>query len=103
MIDPHAQRIQLIRWYVLLAAHAGRPYPVAEPLVLSAIQAIPLQCTALELRQELDYLEDRGLIELARHEAAHWTVDLTRAGVDIVEYTVPVEPGIARPQKYWKG
>jgi hypothetical protein len=27
---------------------------------------------------------------------------LTRIGIDVVEYTVECDPGIARPKKYWK-
>ena len=30
-----------------------------------------------------------------------WFADLTRIGVDLAEYTIPCEPGIARPEKYW--
>lgn len=102
-MDTQQNRRGLIRWYILIAANSGRPDEVAEPLVLSVIQSIPIECTALELRRELDYLEDRGLVELQRHEGAPWTAQITRAGVDVVEYTVPCEPGIARPKKYWPG
>ena len=56
-----AQR-ELIRWYVLVCINSGRPYAVAEPLILSAIQTIPIECTAMQLRRELDYLEDRRLL-----------------------------------------
>lgn len=91
------------RWYILVCVNAGRPHPVAETLILSALQGIPLQVTALDLRRELDYLEDRKLLALQRNEGAPWTAEMTRHGVDLVEYTVPVEPGIARPKKYWNG
>jgi len=97
-----AQREQ-IRWIALDAIHHGRPYEVAEPLILGAIQGVPVQCTALDLRRELDYLEERGLVQIKRLEGAPWTVELTRTGVDVVEYTVDVEAGIGRPKKYWAG
>lgn len=103
MIDMNKVRIETVRWLILSCANSSRPYPVAEPLILSTIQAVPIQCTAMELRRELVYLEDRALLALARHEAAPWTAELTRDGVDVVDYTVPVEPGIARPAKYWNG
>lgn len=101
MIDMEKARREQIRWLILFAANAGRPEPVAEGLVLGAIQAVPVQCTALELRREMDYLEERGLLHIAKHEGAPWTAELTRHGVDVVEYTVDVQPGIARPKKYW--
>lgn len=93
---------EAIRWHILVAVNSGRPEPVAETLILSAIQSIPVQCTARELRREMDYLADRKLLDLARLEGAPWTADLTRTGVDFVEYTIAVEPGIARPKKYWE-
>ena len=95
-----AQREQ-IRWTVLDALNHGRPYPVAETLILSAIQGVPIRCTALDLRRELAYLEERGLLKTKQLEGAPWTAQLTRDGVDVVEYTAAVEPGIARPKKYW--
>jgi hypothetical protein len=100
-IDMEKARREQIRWIVLDALNHGRPYEVAEPLILSAIQGVPVQCTAMELRREIDYLEERGLIEVRKLEGASWLARLTRHGVDIVEYTINVEPGIARPKKYW--
>ena len=100
-MDMEKTRREAIRWNILMALNAGRPEAVAETLILSAIQGIPLQCTALELRRELDYLADRELVTLKRLEASPWLADLTRYGVDVVEYTVECDPGIARPQKYW--
>jgi len=85
----------------MVAINAGSPYPVAEPLILSAIQTVPIECTALELRRQLDYLGDRGLVKLKRLEGGPWTAELTRHGVDFFEYTIDAEPGIARPKKYW--
>lgn len=101
MMDMEKNRRETIRWYTLVAVNSGRPEPVAEPLILSAIQAIPLQCTALELRREFDYLAHRGLIGVKRLEGAPWLIELLRAGVDVVEYTVECDAGIARPKKYW--
>lgn len=100
-MDAERARRETIRWIILEALNHGRPYEVAETLILAAVQAVPLQCTALELRRELDYLEDRKLITVRRMEAAPWTAELTRHGVDVVEYTVEIEPGIARPKRYW--
>ena len=100
-IDMDRARREQIRWLAMVAVNAGRPFPVAEALMLGAIQGVPVQCTALELRRELDYLEDRKLLGLNRLEGAPWTAELTRHGVDFVEYTIDAEPGIARPKKYW--
>ena len=58
--------------------------------------------TALELRQQLDYLKDRRLVELVKQPSGMWFADLNRLGVDIAEYTIDCEAGIARPPKYWE-
>ncbi len=100
-VDMEKARREHVRWIILSALNHGRPYPVAEPLILITIQSEPTQCTALDLRRELDYLEERGLLKLTRLEGAPWTAELTRHGVDVVEYTVACDPGIARPKKYW--
>lgn len=94
-------RIENIRWLILVALNAGRPEMVAEVLILSSIQSVPVTCTALELRREMDYLENRELIRIERHEGAPWSAELTATGVDFVEYTIEARPGIARPKKYW--
>ena len=100
-MDMDKARRETIRWHILVAINSGRPYAVAEPLILSAIQSIPVECTARDLRRELDYLEDRDLVDLNRAEGAPWSAELSRYGVDVVEYTLPCDPGIARPKKYW--
>lgn len=100
-MDMEQTRRATVRWIVLVAINAGRPEAVAETLILSAVQSVPLECTALELRRELDYLEHRALVACRRPEGAPWIMELTREGVDVVEYTVPCDAGIARPKKYW--
>ena len=100
-MDMDKIRRESIRWHIMVAVNSGRPEAVAETLVLSAIQSIPIECTARELRRELDYLFDRKLVALQRLEGAAWLAELTRHGVDFVEYTIGAEPGIARQKKYW--
>lgn len=90
-----------VRWRILKVLDAGRPQPVAETLVLRTLDDIKLPVTPSSLRRELDYLEERGLIRITGREGPTWLAELTRQGVDVVEYTVPLEPGIARPKKYW--
>ena len=49
-----------------------------------------------------DYLAERDLITITgRDMQPQWFCKLDRYGMDVVEYTVPCEPGIARPNKYW--
>ena len=100
-MDLERQKREQRRWQILQVLNAGRPYPVNEQLMLSVIGDIPLPTTPLELRKELDYLEERGLVKLAGRDSPTWSAELTRDGIDVVEYTVECDPGIARPKKYW--
>lgn len=90
-----------MRWYMLVALNHARPIGAYEELVLATIQGIYPDVTARELRLELDYLEARKLVELKKGPDGRWFADLTRLGVDIAEYTLDCEPGIARPVKDW--
>ncbi|MCK4783962.1 MAG: hypothetical protein KAV87_09445 [Desulfobacteraceae bacterium] len=79
----------------------GRPYPVSDDILLATVAGDDMPATITDLRRELDYLEDRELLQISGKDTAHWNADLTRTGVDLVEYTIDCDPGIARPQKYW--
>lgn len=101
MLDPAKVRRESMRWHILLTLNNSRPIGAYEELVLATVQGIFPDATHLEIRRELDYLADRGLIDLTKEPSGRWFSDLTRYGVDLAEYTVDCEPGIARPKKYW--
>lgn len=100
-IDPAKARREALRWYILLTLNTSRPVDPHEAVVLSTIQGIYTDATAMELRRELDYLADRSLVTLVKQPSGVWICGLTHYGVDIAEYTIECNPGIARPQKYW--
>lgn len=100
-IDPAKARRDSMRWAVLLTLNNARPIGAHEALILSTIQSIYPDATQMELRRELDYLRDRQLLIIKEEPHGPWLADLTRLGVDIVEYTVDCQPGIARPAKYF--
>ncbi|WP_416243456.1 hypothetical protein ACLSSQ_00345 [Azospira sp. APE16] len=100
-IDQAKVRRESLRWYLILALYNARPEPVCEDVVQMTMRAIYPDVTPLEVRQQLDYLEDRELVKLRKEPSGRWWADLTRVGTDVAEYTVEVEPGIARPEKYW--
>lgn len=101
MIDLEKARRENLRWFILLTLNSARPLGTSEMVILSTVQGIIVDATSREIRNELDYLYHRELITLERRDSPVWHADLTRPGIDVVEYTVPCEPGIARPQKYW--
>lgn len=100
-LDMDKVRRESIRWTILLTLNNARPVGAYEELVLSTLQAIYPDATAMEARRELDYLYDRRLISLVKEPSGRWHAELTRYGVDVAEYTIDCEPGIARPAKYW--
>ncbi|EKT4504057.1 MAG: hypothetical protein ACN6OP_28865 [Pseudomonadales bacterium] len=100
-IDPAKVRRESLRWYILLTLNTSRPVDPHEAVVLSTVQGIYPDATALELRRELDYLADRLLVTLVKSPSGPWVAGLTALGVDIAEYTVDCRAGIARPEKYW--
>lgn len=100
-IDPAKVRRESLRWYILLTLNTSRPVDPHEAVVLSTVQGIYPDATALELRRELDYLEHRSMVTIEKSPSGPWVAGLTSLGVDIAEYTVDCRPGIARPEKYW--
>lgn len=101
MIDQAKVRRESMRWLILLTLNNARPIGAYEELVLFTLQAIYPDATDVEVRRELDYLSDRDLVGIKKEPSGRWFADLTRYGVDVAEYTVDCDPGIARPPKYW--
>lgn len=99
MIDIPRIRRESMRWYLLLTLNNSRPVDPHEALVLSTIQGIYPDATQHEVRRELDYLKDRSLVTLDKQPNGMWIAGLTHYGVDVAEYTIPCNPGIARPSQ----
>ena len=91
-----------MRWHLINTLNKARPYTSSEVFLLDVMRGIYPDVTALELRQQLEYLQDRSLIDLTKQPAGMWFADLTHLGVDIAEYTIDCQAGIARPEKYWE-
>lgn len=101
MPDIQKIRRESIRWIILLTLNNARPTPWYENRVLVVVRAEYPDITQPEMRREMDYLATRQLIKVVRQPDGVWLCELTRDGVDVVEYTVDVDPGIARPEKYF--
>lgn len=94
-----------VRWQILRTLHNGAPFLVHQQVPLLVVRALYPDASEAEIRRELDYLAKRGLAQIDKgpDETGSWRAELTRDGVDVAEYTVVCDPGIARPPKYWKG
>lgn len=100
-IDIEKAKREQLRWLILETLNAARPIGANEGLILQTVNDVQGAVTALELRRELDYLADRSLVEITGKDSPVWHAELNRYGVDVVEYTVECDAGIARPKKYW--
>lgn len=98
-IDLEKNLREQVRWRILRILDVGRPSGVSEETLQLALDDARLPVTPHELRRELDYLEDRKLVCILDRDTPMWAAELTHYGVDLVEYTVPVHPGIARPPR----
>lgn len=94
-------RKEATRWTILQTTHVGGHIGVTEDMVLPVLRMSWLGAGRTFLRNEIDYLERRGLVITVRPALKPWRIQLTRDGQDVVEYTAECEAGIARPPKYW--
>lgn len=101
MTDIARVRREGMRWNLLNMLYKAHPYSTGEQFTGDVMRDIYPDSTPPEIRRELDYLADRGLIKLTKSPAGQWFAELNRYGVDIVEYTIECDPGIARPPKVW--
>lgn len=95
-------RTEGIRWQLISILNKARPHTTSEQFLIDVLRQLYPDITGIELRRELDYLADRKLVDIVKQPIGLWFADLTRLGVDIAEYTIDCQPGIARPEKYWE-
>ena len=88
-----------MRWSVLRTIHVGGHLGATEAMVREVLAAEFIGTTREGVRDQLDYLAKRKLIELERSEVRPWRATLTRYGYDVAEYQRDVEPGISRPPR----
>jgi hypothetical protein len=89
------------RWWILRILQAARPIGVYDRII-GRILAGDFPYSAAEVRRELAWLRDAGMVEIIEQDALaddeRWAVKLTRDGIDVAEYSVPPPAGIRRPQ-----
>lgn len=101
MVDLVKARREGMRWNLLNTLDKARPLGAMDTLLLDVMRAIYPDTSAQELHVQLDYLQERRMVEIKKLPDGHWHARLDRYGIDCVEYTIDCQPGIARPEKYW--
>lgn len=99
-LDIVQKRKEDARWRILRILDSGRPIAVSELIIWRVLTDVHIPFSLNDVRREMDYLQDRKLIVIEGVDSDIWFGKLTHDGIDVVEYTVPVEPGIARPRKW---
>lgn len=91
-------RREEIRWHLLSAVNLSRPAGIYTEPLLAIIRSVYPDATHHEVRVNLDYLEEREMVRIDKDALDRWMVDLTRTGIDFVEYNISGQPGVARPK-----
>ena len=92
-------RREVLRWVVLRTLDAGGHIGLNEDMLLNIVTHAEKmeQVSRMEIRHELNYLEDREFVRTER-ERPVWLARITADGTDVVDYTtVPCPKGIGRP------
>ena len=96
MIDIAKIRREDIRWHLLQAINLSRPVGIYTEPLLVIVRSVYPDATHQEVRLNLDYLEEREMVRITKDAMDRWMVDLTRTGIDFVEYAIDAQPGVAR-------
>jgi hypothetical protein len=91
------QRREFMRWIILRTLDLYRPSNGVFRTIVQVVQGEFPDATDMEVHRHLDYLEERELVAVSKDPLGQVRVELKRYGIDIVEYTVECDPGIARP------
>lgn len=98
-IDLQKFQREEMRWRVLRVLEASRGIPCVEEIILRTVSDVKMTVSLEDVRRELLYLEDKGLVSIEDKTAENWYASLTAQGVDVVEYTVPAPAGVGRPAR----
>jgi len=92
---------ETLRWLMLRSLNSISPQSMTDAILLQIVEAAVDRVTPLEIKHELHYLEDRGLVATERG-GPYWHVNITADGSDVADYTAGCPRGIARPPKEWE-
>jgi hypothetical protein len=98
-LDMEKARREELRWLILRALYAAQPIGTTEIIIHTAIESSVPGTTEHEIRNQLDYLAERNLITVEKNRP-FWFGKIKRYGIDVVEYTLECDPGIARPKPW---
>ncbi len=98
MNDLEKARLRMIRYRILKILDAGRPSAVGEGLIRDVLTDVDLGASANDVRRALQYLDDKGYVELKESKRKPWNGRLLPKGIDYLEDVDQEDAGIARPE-----
>ncbi len=100
-IQPNVSRAESeeLRWIVLITLNTARPQGCNEHIIRRTANDVRLPITSHQVRTEMDYLSDLGLITLDRSQQL-WFGKILPKGVDVVTYRAECPAGISRPSEW---
>jgi hypothetical protein len=87
------------RWLILRVLYMSHPVQASEAIILRTLSSVELPVTTANIRRELSYLEDKGLLAVVSKKQSNWQSRITAYGMDVVEYAKDAPAGIARPDE----
>lgn len=99
--DIHLERQEReeARWLILRTLYLARPTGSTETIILGGLKRSGLGVNNKNVRNELDYLVDKGLVTFVNRKGTNWFAKISAYGVDVVEFTKDAPLGIARPDE----
>lgn len=99
MTDNAQNRHEAIRWLILLTISNACPEGTNENTLLPVVKSRYPDANLDEVRSNMDYLVQGGLIRLDMSSTGPWFCMMRNEGMRFVYYATDVVPGIARPVK----
>jgi hypothetical protein len=98
-IDLEKARREELRWVILRTLYSAQEIGASESIIRRTVEGAIPDVTEIEIRRGLDYMAERNLLSVERNRPV-WFAKINRYGIDIAEYTLDCDPGIARPRKW---
>ncbi|MBW8034206.1 MAG: hypothetical protein FVQ79_00630 [Planctomycetes bacterium] len=103
MSNLELQRNRLRRLRVLQILYSDRPEMIGEGMIFQLLrQDADLDPTQDGVRRSLDYLEQRGYVQITNKDSKIWIAKITADGVDYLEGPDPGVQGMAHPSEFMR-
>lgn len=77
---------ELARLQIALALNNVLPFGLFEEQILAIVRSIRAKTTALEIRRELEFFAESGLVEIRKDPGRSWFASLTQYAVDQIAH-----------------